>query len=341
MAGRCTRGADYAKQADVTRAMIYLADCQDAELSDDVGPAIRAAVRDTKKKARELGEITFSSDPAGVTLTLDALPDEPVITPATLWVKPGAYTVRYTMGDKALQKSVEAKAYSRTAIILDGGPTAPKPPRTSSVDFTEENAQEQHVGQPADVKRGSLMSKRYRGEADPLEAGTQLEDPLADRGARGPHPWIGVRLGGGIYDDSLATATWRPSIAATVRVVLAGPLFVAARLDWSRRGGEAVSGVATTSVGAGVGATLLVTRSFSLAALVQLRGELRFADERTMRGELEAHVNRVGAGAAAALELAFARTPLTLGLRLEQGLTELVPGARDRAAVVELGIDWR
>ena len=45
--------------------------------------------------------------------------------------------------------------------------------------------------------------------------------------------------------------------------------------------------------------------------------------------------------AAADLELAFPTTPLTAGFRFEQGLTELVPGYRDRAVLVELGVDWR
>ena len=52
-------------------------------------------------------------------------------------------------------------------------------------------------------------------------------------------------------------------------------------------------------------------------------------------------VSRGGAGAAAGLELAVARTPLTAGLRVETSFTELVPGARDRAFLVELGVDWR
>jgi hypothetical protein len=52
-------------------------------------------------------------------------------------------------------------------------------------------------------------------------------------------------------------------------------------------------------------------------------------------------VSRTGASAAAGIEVAFPTTPLTAGVRFEQGLTELVPGARDRALLLELGVDWR
>ncbi len=52
-------------------------------------------------------------------------------------------------------------------------------------------------------------------------------------------------------------------------------------------------------------------------------------------------VRGAGLAIAVGLEVALAGTPLTAGLRFEQGLTELVAGARDRAVVLELGVDWR
>jgi hypothetical protein len=52
-------------------------------------------------------------------------------------------------------------------------------------------------------------------------------------------------------------------------------------------------------------------------------------------------VSRTGATAAIGVELALPRTPFTAGLRFEQGLTMLIPGARDRAMLFELGVDWR
>lgn len=52
-------------------------------------------------------------------------------------------------------------------------------------------------------------------------------------------------------------------------------------------------------------------------------------------------VRRAGVAAALGLELSLPRSPFSAGLRFEQGLTTLVPGARDRAMLIELGVDWR
>jgi hypothetical protein len=54
-----------------------------------------------------------------------------------------------------------------------------------------------------------------------------------------------------------------------------------------------------------------------------------------------APVRRLGLGIAAGAELALPAAPFTIGLRLEQGVTDLVAGARDRAILGEIGIDLR
>lgn len=74
----------------------------------------------------------------------------------------------------------------------------------------------------------------------------------------------------------------------------------------------------------------------ALAVIAELRADLRLADARA--GE---PVHRAGLGVAAGVELALPRTPLTVGLRFEQGVTELVAGARDRAVLAEIGVDLR
>jgi hypothetical protein len=76
-----------------------------------------------------------------------------------------------------------------------------------------------------------------------------------------------------------------------------------------------------------------VTIRNGIALIAQLRGDVRLGD--TM------DASTLGASAAANLEVALPRAPITMGLRFEQGLTELVPGARDRAVLLEVGVDWR
>lgn len=325
---RCARGADLARRGDLTRALIYLDGCEDE--------ASTKLARDLKKKAREAdyAELSIVSDPAGVEFLLDTVKGETFTTPSTVFLKPGTTTITYKVRGHEFQKLAETKPYSRSAVLLDAVVKETGPAKPGNISFEEENAAEQHSGPPPDIKRPSLMKDKYRGVVG--SAGEQLDDPLALTAQHGAKPWFGVRLGGGYYDDGATSAKLRPGVAVTARIPLVDHLFVAARIDWSRRGGVAGDAVDAAGLNLGAGYTLLANRVIALAAIVQLRGELRFADTRD-----QMNVSRGGAGAAAGFELAVGRTPLTAGLRGETGFTELVPGARDHAVLVELGVDWR
>jgi hypothetical protein len=91
---------------------------------------------------------------------------------------------------------------------------------------------------------------------------------------------------------------------------------------------------------AGLGTIVLGAASprshLALALLAQLRADLRLAD---LRGATP--VRRAGLSVAAGVELALPSTPFSVGLRVEQGLTDLVAGARDRAVLAEVGVDLR
>jgi hypothetical protein len=52
-------------------------------------------------------------------------------------------------------------------------------------------------------------------------------------------------------------------------------------------------------------------------------------------------VARVGIGGALGLDLAIRSLPIVVGLRIEPAFTELVPGVRAHALMLELGYDWR
>jgi hypothetical protein len=333
---RCTLGAVYGKRNDLSRAMIYLADCEDAKLPEDIAMDIVRATRDVKKRARdsELAALNIVTNPSGMTVELDALAGEKLVAPVTVWIKAGTHTVRATGDGKAIQNTVTLQAYSRTPIFLDAGTRAAPPAKDGKVDFSEDNAGEQTSGPPPDIKRPSMMKGKYRGVTD--GGGPVLEDPLAMRVAASPRPWFGIRVGGGIFDDGAATSTFRPSVAATGRFELAPRLFLAARLDWSRRGGAGDTAIDSVGASAGVGVTIATPARVAIALIGQLRGDLRFSDARDMTP-----VRRAGASAAAGIEAAFPSTPVTAGVRFEQGLSELVAGAHDRAVMLELGVDWR
>lgn len=326
---RCARGPEAAKRGDLTRALIYLEGCEDE--------ASTKLARDLKKKARDAdyAELSVVSDPDGVAFELSTVPGETFTTPSTVFLKPGTNIIKYTVGGNEFQKIAETKAYSRSAVLLDAVVKQAGTPKDGKVSFEDEGtAADTQIGPPPDVKRRSLMKDKYIGVVGP--AGPQLEDPLALTAQHGAKPWFGARLGGGYFDDSATDATLRPTVAVTARIPLVDRVFLSARLDWSRRGGTASDSVDAAGVNIGAGYTFVANHAIALAAIVQLRGELHFADTRDAMS-----VSRGSAGASGGLELAIARTPLTVGVRGETGFTELVPDARDRAMLVELGVDWR
>lgn len=339
-AARCTLGAVFAKKQDLARAALYLDKCSDLTLPDDVSADIARAVRETRKKLQttELSSLEIVTRPEGTPVELDSMPGEQIAGGTLVWVKAGTRVVSATVNGKKFANTVEVKPYARGAVILDASSAFAPPPKVKDghVSFEEDNALEKHDGQPKDVKRGSMVSNKLLGVVEP-SGGEVLADPMAGPPPPEPLPlWIGVRLGGGMFDDAATTSRVRPSVAATARYVLGGPAFLSARIDWSRRGGAADTSVDVLGASAGAGYSVVDANAIGIALIGQLRGDLRIADTRNAMS-----VSRAGASAAAGLEVAFPSTPLTAGVRFEQGLTELVPGARDRALLVELGVDWR
>jgi hypothetical protein len=183
-----------------------------------------------------------------------------------------------------------------------------------------------------------MLSNKLQGKPDG-PAGPQIDDPLAlhETPTTNRDLWLGARVGGGMFDDGNTAARAGFALGFAARYRTSEATFLAARADWSRRGGAAMTGtIDTLGASAGAGITVLDHESLALALIGQLRGDLRLTDTRDA-----SPVNRAGLSVAAGAELALPSTPFTLGLRFEQGITEIVPGARDRAVLAEVGIDWR
>ncbi|MBA3392829.1 MAG: hypothetical protein H0T89_09300 [Deltaproteobacteria bacterium] len=340
LAARCTLGAVYAKRGDLSRAHLYLEGCADAELPEDIAGDIAKVTRDVKKRLRDgdLSPIEIVTKPDGLVVEISALPGETFTTPATVWVQAGTYEVKAVTTTQIFTSPVTTGVRSRAMVVIETEPkqkiTAPK---AGTADFSDETAAEpQQSGPPPAVKRPSLVPDKYNKKT--ASTAGFLEDPLATRATvDGPLRgyWLGVRLGAGMFDDGAADSRVGAAVAATARFAIGERTFVAARLDYSRRGGDGPDALDTAGASGGLGVTL-GDSSIALAAIAQLRADLRFAESRAMQP-----VSRAGASAAIGLELALPSTPITAGLRFEQGLTELVPGSRDRALLLELGVDWR
>lgn len=356
-AARCTLGAVHARRGDLPRAALYLAGCDGAELPGDIAAAVRDAARDVRRRldASRLSSLDVVTEPEGLVAEVDALPGEPFPTPATIWIPAGRHVVRVTRGDlgadrrddrredRSWTQPVTTEPRKHTVVLIKAA-LAPRPPapKIVAIDMTDDpggELGEQHTGPPPDIKHPPLIKDRYRRIPDPA-AGDPIDDPLA----AAPAPpgerslWLGARLAGGMFEDGASAARAGLAVALAGRYRLTDAVFAAARADWSRRGGRTMAGaIDALGASAGLGATVLGAGAGPGVALIaELRAELRLADQRDA-----APVRRAGLGVAAGAELALPRTPFTVGLRVEQGLTELVPGARDRAVLAELGVDLR
>jgi hypothetical protein len=356
-AARCTLGAIYAQRNDLPRAALYLTGCDRAPLPDDIARAVVTASRDVKRRldASRYAALDIVSRPDGLTAQIDDLPGESFLTPAVVWIAPGTHQVRASLGERSWTQRVTTEAHKNALVVIETGLGAPPPPaRPTEVDFADEpggTLGEQHTAPPPDIQHPSLIRGKYAGVAEPAPD-APIADPLATPAASTDEHnlWLGARLGGGIFDDGGTAARPGVSVAVAARYRLTHAFFATARADWSRRGGDVMTGpnepnaaiAPIDALGAcgGLGTTLLGAASprshLALAVLAQLRADVRLAD---VRGA--APVRRTGLGVAIGAELALPSTPLSVGLRVEQGLTDLVAGSRDRAILAEIGIDVR
>ena len=337
---RCTLGAIYAKVGDLPRASLFLDGCDDAALDPDIADAVARATREVRRalQASELSAISIHSDPPGLAVETDALPGESMATPATVWARAGTYHV--TGG--GVTATLRLAAHSSASVVLDHrAPGAPPPPKPRAVDFSDEPTDAPTTGPPPAQKHPSLLPCKYEG-CD-THGGETLEDPFAAKAERvplePPARSLGVRAGtsAAFHDGGSRIA---PALAVDGRIRAGrvpglGPAAVDVRLDWSRRGGDDGEFDAF-GASAQYGVVLFAPRAEWLSGFVGARGELRTAD---MVAALPVH--RAGLGYTAALELALRSLPVTLGLRYDEDLTPLVPGIRERALLIELGLDLR
>jgi len=353
VAARCTLGAIYGRRNDLPRAALYLTDCEHTELPDEIAAAVIQIARDVRHRldASRYAALDVMSHPEGLTAEIDGLPGESFTTPATVWVAPGVHQVRATLAERSWTQRITTEPHKNAVLVIETKLDArPPAPRTAQIDFAQDDPGgalgEQVTGPPPDVKHPSLLKDKYRGVPDPASE-DPLDDPLATRTSSGPERdvWLGARLGAGLFDDGSAAARAGVAVALAGRYRVTDSLFAAARADWSRRGGNVMAGtVDVLGASAGLGMTMLGRPSqpaaphqgLALALIGQLRGDLRLTN---MRATTPVH--RAGYSLAAGAELALPTTPFTVGLRFEQGVTELVPGARDRAVLAEVGIDLR
>jgi hypothetical protein len=325
---RCAAGLAFARKGDLPRAALYLDGCS--------GDAQTRAAADVARKLRasDYSALTITTTPEGMIGETDALPGERFTTPATIWTRAGTYEVHVAhdatalTGGGAITNVARVEPRSRGSVIIAAPPKAGAP-RAGKADFTEDTPEQTaHEGPPPAVKHGTMLPGKYHERAQPAPGEAQLEDPFASVDHGGVSWRLGARVAAGVVDD--AGAHVGLGVALTAMRPLDGPALFAARLDWRHGALDAIG------ASAGFALRLVETRSLVLLAGAAMRGEARIQDTLDMKP-----VARAGIGGAVDLDLAILRLPLSIGLRFEQGFNELVPGERNRAALFELGYDWR
>src|SRR6185503_10918534 len=142
---------------------------------------------------------------------------------------------------------ITTEPHKNASILIETGRTTKPPPtRPAAIDFAVDEPGgalgEQLTAPPPDIKHPSLLSNKYRGVAE-ASADTALDDPLAAHTPSRPERplWLGVRLGVGMFDDPTTTARAGFALAASSRYRITHTAFLAARADWTRRGGDPMS----------------------------------------------------------------------------------------------------
>jgi hypothetical protein len=333
---RCSRGLDHAAKLDLPRAALYLDGCDRLGLPEELAGRVRRARAEVAAKLEnsKLSALTILTTPEGLLAETTALPGERFTTPATIWAKAGDYTVNVALDAAALDAgrgmttNATLEVFSRRTVILDL-PVKRAAPRDGKLDFTEDvPEQTAHAGPPPAVKHGTMMPKKYLQPDG--GGGIRLDDPFATRADPSLHWRLGARISGGVFTHAAADAGAALAVSVLASRPLARRVSLATRLGYAHRDVDAIG----LEVGVGLG--LASTRTLAVAITGAMRGEVRIQDELAM-----APVARVGLGAAAGVELALLQLPLVVGLRVEPSLTELVPGARNHTALVELGWSFR
>jgi len=128
---RCALGVAYILRDDLTRAALYLEDCAAARIAPGVAGWVRLAVTalDDRLRMSELAAIEVATDPVGLTVAIDTVPDELFPTPSTIWLPAGTHALR--AGEAATSITVWARVRAATRLAVGLRAPARQDPRVA------------------------------------------------------------------------------------------------------------------------------------------------------------------------------------------------------------------
>jgi len=122
---RCALGVVYIFRDDLTRAALHLAGCAAMRIAPGVAGWVRLAAPALGERLRlsELAEVTVTTEPPGLAVTIDTVPGEVFAAAAPIWLPTGTHELR--AGDASTVVKVHAR--TRTAVRLALPPEALRP----------------------------------------------------------------------------------------------------------------------------------------------------------------------------------------------------------------------
>jgi hypothetical protein len=335
-ADSCRQALHYATTThDLPRTVLWLDRCQADDPNDaNVTPAIARRVR-KQLEASDLSKLDAVSTPEGLDVSIDAMPELHLQTPATFWVPAGKHELRFVRqrDGKAITRTIDVKPRAHVPVVVSLDEPVAKPPKDGHVSFEEEP--EVHDGPPPEAKHPPMLSCKYRGDCP--ASGIELRDPL-EPAVRAPADAVdtklrlGLRVGGGV-SSGLARGGY--AIGAIATYAVASRLGAVARVDFAQRLAQ-MDSLSSFAIAGGVSLRAATARTFAIAIGADARGELRLAD--ALAGQ---HVDRFGLAGDVVVDVVLRRVPLVVGARLEQGITPLVADQRATAGFLEVAIELR
>jgi hypothetical protein len=114
---RCALGVVYIFRDDLTRAALHLEGCAAMRIAPSVKGWVRLAVPALSERLRlsELAELTVTTEPPGLAVTIDTVPGEVFTAAAPIWLPAGTHELR--AGDVPVPVTVTVTVRARTRAV--------------------------------------------------------------------------------------------------------------------------------------------------------------------------------------------------------------------------------
>jgi hypothetical protein len=116
---RCALGVVYIFRDDLTRAAVHLEGCAAARLEPGVAGWVKLAVKrlDERLRMSELSAVEVTTEPAGLMVAIDTVPDELFATPAMIWLPAGRHELRVDASSSVV--TVGARGTAAAHLVVD------------------------------------------------------------------------------------------------------------------------------------------------------------------------------------------------------------------------------